>query len=138
MRRLLLVLAMIALHARTCAAASRQLNFVEFAQARCVFASSVDHHRLSAHARPLPLAAPQQETAVGLIMGLGTTAAVGMATANPGEALVAGAAVGTAASLTTGATLQAFKVACQRNPNCTMPRALQGQRDAPRRDPTPQ
>ncbi len=59
-------------------------------------------------------------------MGFGTTAAVTMATGNPLAGGAAGAAAGTAASLTTGAFLQAFKMACQNTPGCIVPPAMQG------------
>jgi hypothetical protein len=61
-----------------------------------------------------------------VVMGVGATAAVGLATQNPIAAGAAGVAAGTAASLTTGAVLQAFNIACQRNPDCVVPPAMRG------------
>ena len=60
------------------------------------------------HAWLTPRLHTQQEVAVGLAVGVGTTGAVGIATGNPLLAGAAGTAAGTAASFQTGIFLRAM------------------------------
>jgi len=60
----------------------------------------------------------QQEAAAGLVVGFTTAAVVGVATANPLNAMAAGTIAGTATALNTGAWMEFRKQICLRIPNC--------------------
>ena len=107
MRRSLLLLALLALAARPCAAASRQLKFTEYLPVRP--APPAPAPRLTRR-----LAPTQAETAVGLAVGLGTTGAVAVGTGNPIIAGAAGTAAGSAAAFQTGIFLRVMD--CLRAP----------------------
>ena len=99
---LLAVLAMAA-SPRAALAASRGLKFTEYAPVRPQLPRRASQQLLT------PRRPAQQETAVGLVVGMGTTGAVGVATGNPLLAGAAGATAGTAAAFQTGIALRVFE-----------------------------